>query len=216
MTGYFLYETTAALVRVSVKIQNTCAAFPKRMTDNKTSTEYSLATSAKDEPLGSDGFSNALRSGVKQGHKCCGGCCDVRRATIIVNLVQLGLLTFALLGIIVISKADLSTIEDETQRAAAEQAQQHAGLATGLTIVKMVFAGLGVYGAMSYNIYMVGASAVMYIVDCLMSLVVFQVASTLLAGFFAYPHIFFIKEVRDGTMTKKNYPVNEEHSCCCV
>jgi hypothetical protein len=36
-----------------------------------------------------DEIENSIRS-TKQGHKCCGGCCDMRRAVIIVNIIALG------------------------------------------------------------------------------------------------------------------------------
>ena len=38
-----------------------------------------------------DGGGGALLSPSKrQGHLCCGGCCDMRRATMIVNYVNIG------------------------------------------------------------------------------------------------------------------------------
>jgi hypothetical protein len=36
-----------------------------------------------------DEIENSIQS-QKQGHKCCGGCCDMRRAVIIVNIIALG------------------------------------------------------------------------------------------------------------------------------
>jgi hypothetical protein len=48
-----------------------------------------------------------------------------------------------------------------------------------------------------------------------MSLVAVNPIGLVLAALFAYPHFFFIKEVRSGIMSEANY-VNVNQSCCCV
>ena len=36
------------------------------------------------------GGASTLLTSKRQGHLCCGGCCDMRRATMIVNYVNIG------------------------------------------------------------------------------------------------------------------------------
>lgn len=50
----------------------------------KTEIDYQLAQS------------DHRHNGDKQGHKCCGGCCDVRRAVIIVDIVYIYLAIYEL------------------------------------------------------------------------------------------------------------------------
>ena len=50
-------------------------------------TEYELAPPIVSQENRAGGVAR-----VKQGHKCCGGCCDMRRAVIIVNIVNICLM----------------------------------------------------------------------------------------------------------------------------
>ena len=36
-----------------------------------------------------------------------------------------------------------------------------------------------------------------------------QIADILIAFFFRYPHVIFIKEVREGIMSQENYPIQK-------
>ena len=84
-------------------------------------------------------------------------------------------------------------------------------------VVRLFFNAAGAYGAFTFNIYLVGISLAVYVVEAILALMSFYLAGLLVAVFFAYPHVFFIKEVREGIMTKERYqPGIEEQSCCCV
>lgn len=63
---------------------------------------------------------------------------------------------------------------------------------------------------------MVGACFALYIVEGIFAILTLNIAGLVYSVFFAYPHYSFIREVQDGIMTPANYPINEEHSCCCV
>jgi hypothetical protein len=89
------------------------------------------------------------------------------------------------------------------------------GVMIALTAVRIIANGLGIYGAVTYNIWMVGVSLLVYCFDFVMGVVAVNVLSLVMVGLFAYPHFFFIKEVRSGVMSEANY-VNEKQSCCCV
>lgn len=66
------------------------------VTENQvTTTEYTLNDSVNDVStdglLRQDGAGGSYHTGPKLGHMCCGGCCDMRRAVIIVNIVNASL-----------------------------------------------------------------------------------------------------------------------------
>ena len=75
----------------------------------KGETEYQLA-----QPVGDSSEK------IKQGHNCCGGCCDVRRATIVVNLVNLGLVGLQVMTLISVKNAAgyLNNVDDDEVQAA--------------------------------------------------------------------------------------------------
>jgi hypothetical protein len=159
-----------------------------------------------------------MGTGKKQGHACCGGCCDVRRAVIIVNIIEI---TFASLGIVTMGGLIMATSasydDDEVQEAmtAFNGANLSMGVAIALAAIRIIANSLGVYGAVTYNIWMVGVSLSVYCVDFVMGVFALNVISLVMVALFAYPHFFFIKEVRSGIMSEATY-VNEKQSCCCV
>jgi hypothetical protein len=154
----------------------------------------------------------------KQGHAFCGGCCDVRRAVIIVNVISI---TFASVGLIAMGglmAATSATYDDDAVQetmSAFNEANLSMGIVIALSAIRIVANSIGIYGAVTYNIWMVGASLLAYCFDFVMGVVSMNVGGLVMIALFAYPHFFFIKEVRSGIMSEANY-VNEKQSCCCV
>jgi hypothetical protein len=166
-------------------------------------------------------------------HKCCGGCCDMRRAVIVVNIVNACIMVLGFLSVAALaggsSSTSAATSSSNDDQAAANDDQMESevkevytsmegssiAFLMAIMAVKLILNLVGIYGAMTYNVLMVGASCVSYILEGLMALVTLNVFSALYCGFFAYPHVFFIREVRAGIMTKENYS-SVKHSCCCV
>jgi hypothetical protein len=75
---------------------------------------------------------------------------------------------------------------------------------------------IGVFGAITFNKWMVGVTAAAYCVGVVMGLVFMQRNVVIYSAFFAYPHFFLVKEIQQGIMTKQNYDATERMSCCCV
>jgi hypothetical protein len=131
----------------------------------------------------------------KRGHKFCGGCCDVRRGVIIVNMVVGGLtLCVFIAGFIAI--VDFSFGNCLVGHLVgclhfwyhgSNPVQHLHGWSSSPQILCGHF-----FGSHHLQHRWFGSF-------CL----------------FLYPHVIFIKEVREGIMSKENYD-NERHSCCCV
>jgi hypothetical protein len=186
--------------------------------NTEVTTDYTLATLSKETPpvegMPVDGV---YRTGVKEGHKCCGACCDMRRAVIIVNLINATFLIIGILAVLTLTTIDPDDYtDDQVDEAVSNVSNGSATVVILVSLLKLVLNLLGIYGAMTYNMYMVGASCVVYFFEGVMSLVVMNLYTLVYSAFFAYPHLFFIQEVKAGVMTKENYPINEEMSCCCV
>jgi hypothetical protein len=182
---------------------------------SKTETTYQLGEAIEGVPVKND----VVAPGQKQGHKCCGGCCDVRRAVIIVNIVSVFLLASGLLGVLaarnVVNDSEQVYEDDEVAAAIEEFKQLPIGWFLTIQVIKILCAAAGIFGAIHYNVYLTGAAALSYCADVVFSLIGLHIPGLILGACFAYPHFFFIKEVRSGIMSKENYP-NEEMSCCCV
>ena len=179
-------------------------------TINKPVTEYQLGVPVTDGKR-------------RQGHHCCGGCCDMRRAVIVVNLVNLALVIFGLFGTLsyrnVASNPSAYYDDDKSISAFDNYKVLPLNRIIAMAVIRIVASALGVFGGFNFNVYTTGMAAAVYCVDTLMALLFsygpFSIYFLAYNALFAYPHFFFIKELRAGIMTKENYP-NEKHSCCCV
>jgi hypothetical protein len=162
------------------------------------------------------GYAQMPTLGIKRGHKCCGGCCDVRRAVIIVNLVSIGLAVVGLMGIAALTQMDENMFDDDEVKTALTGLDGTSmGVASAIIIFRMMFNCLGIYGAIQYRQYYVIAALVAYVVAAFVSLWNLEIVGAVVSLLFAYPHIFLIKEIRNGIMSEETYPV-EKQSCCCV
>mmetsp|Transcript_36601 Transcript_36601/g.54574 ORF Transcript_36601/g.54574 Transcript_36601/m.54574 type:complete len:200 (-) Transcript_36601:198-797(-) len=179
-------------------------------------------------------------SAYKQGHKCCGGCCDMRRAVIIVNLLMIFFtliwLVFVLAARNVYTASGGGMINDTTSSSTiagddmwktddgvyspydsstTEMSKPHFAFMIFLCFLHLAGSGAGIYGAFKYDKIAVICSLAVYMISTCYGLFTVQLIALFLNGFFAYPHIFLIREMHMGIMTEENY-INEEFSCCCV
>jgi Ni,Fe-hydrogenase I cytochrome b subunit len=109
-------------------------------------------------------------------------------------------------------------IDDDEVAAAFEEMEGFSAgvrVAIGLTCVKLVLNAAGIYGATTYTLWAVAASAAGFALEVLMSLIHFDIGSLLMAGGFLYPHVYLIMEMRNGILSKETYE-QEKFSCCCV
>lgn len=137
-----------------------------------------------------------------------------------VNLINIG---FCLLGIVTLAAlhgfSNAAAAQNNEYAAAMEDLEGftagHMAWLIADSVICLVGSTLGIYGAYKFLIWPVAVSLVMYIYNFVVALIGLHLGGILLAGFFAYPHYYFIKEVKAGVMSPTNYP-NEVHSCCCV
>ena len=148
----------------------------------------------------------------KRGHSCCGGCCDVRRAVIGVDLVMIGFLLIDILGVASLSK-QVQPMDDDELQAAVEK--MHGGLGIFMFLVEIALLSVAIWGAATFSAPKVVVGLAVFSIGCITSLVQFNVPAALLTGLFAYPHYFLYTEINSGIMSQENY-YNEEQSCCCV
>jgi hypothetical protein len=157
---------------------------------------------------------------AKKGHICCGYCCDVRRAVIILNLLNI-LLSVLWLALFT---AGYDIIENSALNPDADDAiKEEAALLKTLPMGLLIFLGLlqiccyavGIMGAIHFDRRMLKVAIGWYAMSLFANLVQFQVLSAIATLLFIYPLYYLDKEIKENIMTPENYP-NEVQSCCCI
>jgi hypothetical protein len=191
-------------------------------------TPAAVTTVAADSPMYSQ---------TKQGSKCCGCCCDYRRAVITLSILFIIFdiifvigYTQGTLGIQVVDLDDDSLLDD------VEDTYRQQAILTGLGLFASIVA---IVGACRYNIYMVGFNVlymtVSFIVNIVLTMttafntleedyygdedlplpIVSFVFQGVLLCVYIYPQVGFMSEVKAGILSAETYP-REEFSCCCT
>lgn len=155
----------------------------------------------------------------KEGHKCCSCCCDVRRAVIIVNAIQLGSLIYVMIVAAFVFKNADAIAENISDDQAKEVFMNMKPVGIFFYIVffiSMSFSCVGIYGAIIYNKYLVAGAGASHVITLIINCMTINIGGAIASAFFLYPHVFLYNEIQSGVMSPKTYASKEEHSCCCV
>jgi len=145
---------------------------------------------------------------------CCGCCCDMRTAVIWVNVVSLILAVpgtmLLLAGTVAMNSVDMTdadlyeNIEDDQLReqtieAMSQMTDASKGIMAAIisaVAVHMLCSAIGIYGAVKYKVWAVVVSLVAYIAVFVLNAIALNFLGLLMPAFFAYPHYFFIRELK--------------------
>jgi hypothetical protein len=155
---------------------------------------------------------------ARQSHLCCGCCCDTRRAVMVVNVlgICLAILSIASISRARSARANYAFDDDEYQYSSSEIDDKAVGLSISVLVVGMFCQVSGFYGAHKFKKIGTTIGAVWHALECIRSIVFYDFAGAIMSGFFCYPHVVFLQELKNGIMTPEKYP-NEELCCaCCV
>mmetsp|Transcript_57414 Transcript_57414/g.69086 ORF Transcript_57414/g.69086 Transcript_57414/m.69086 type:complete len:170 (-) Transcript_57414:180-689(-) len=163
----------------------------------------------------------------KQGGKCCGTCCDYRRAVIILAVINIILFS---VGLIPPSSERDNGGDDDMYN---DDGGIYGKVQTQLIIysaISIVMEILSIAGAIMYNKWMVGVPVIWAAVGFIYFIVFTQIAAEgwsialyavnyisrgLITCLWIYPSVFLFKEISSGVMSAETYK-REEQSCCCV
>eukprot|EP00542_Grammatophora_oceanica_P018879 CAMPEP_0194048950 /NCGR_PEP_ID=MMETSP0009_2-20130614/29105_1 /TAXON_ID=210454 /ORGANISM="Grammatophora oceanica, Strain CCMP 410" /LENGTH=155 /DNA_ID=CAMNT_0038694985 /DNA_START=87 /DNA_END=554 /DNA_ORIENTATION=+ len=142
-------------------------------------------------------------SAFKQGHKCCGGCCDVRRAVIIVNIINAFVSLFVIIELIFydqLIESGKNVYSEDMQNSLekmSDQVHHMEGALIGLMVVRLFGSLAGIYGGMTFSWPLVAASMGVYALVAAPDILMFGVVGgPLLDGLFAYPHYYLTRRSR--------------------
>ena len=141
---------------------------------------------------------------------------------IVVNIVKICFVSlFAILLMLDIAVEDIykenpeEYNDDELEEEVEELEKLPLGFFLFLTLVMAVTYVFGILGAITYTPWMVYCAMVGYAISIVYDILTGGIVSLFVTGFFIYPHVMFIYEMKQMIMTPENYP-NEIYSCCCT
>jgi hypothetical protein len=161
----------------------------------------------------------------RENHLFCGCCCDVRRATLVVNAITITMnVLFMILlffGVNFVAKnADQFTedMDDDQAKQDFEKLAENGSLqlievfVDIFLFVSIFLHACGIYGALKFKTWGVTVAAVSYAIAFLINLISLSPINIFISGLFFYPHVILLKEMKEGIMTDYNYP--NIASCC--
>ena len=164
---------------------------------------------------------------------CCEGCCDVRRATIIINLIMA---VVAVISIILITvtemsiQADLEELDDYVAKqmydGITSDVRSYLKLANIVTLARLPFLASGIYGALKYKTLPVQICIGSNIIELLLSVSIDSsmngfnffnlIIGAAVTGLWTYPMVLFVGQVKKGIMSDANYPLVKVRRTFCA
>jgi hypothetical protein len=161
----------------------------------------------------------------RENHLFCNCCCDVRRATLVVNGLTIVwnfvvmLLMFVGFKFVLKNADEIAADMDDDEVAKEFEAMAQNGSLGFLEAVIDIFFmfstvlhAFGVYGALKYEVWAIIVAAVAYGIGFSFALLSLDFTNMFVKGLFLYPHLVLIKEIREGIMTDYNYA--NVKNCC--
>lgn len=204
---------------VSLESERDIVVAPTPPTASPSSGNHPVKPVPPTVPFGTNDVASIYGSGIKQGHSFLGGCCDMRRAVIIVNAICI---TMEIIGLVVLlilfSIGFFSYPDNAAEYTIGDYTLTWGivlGIVGGLSLFSIVFNAAGIHGATKYKQGFVMAALIYHAICLGLNVITFSIIGALVSGLFLYPHICLVKEMKEGIMTEANYH-NEKQSCCCV
>ncbi|CAJ1942568.1 unnamed protein product [Cylindrotheca closterium] len=133
------------------------------------------------------------------------GCCDMRRAVIILDTIYLVILVIQMLLYIDMVRSEQPDREIEVA----------ARSLLRICVMEALLVLISLWGALSFSMGMVFAGIVNFGVGLAAGFALMRLPAIVLNLVFVAPHVLLFMEIQRGIMTEATYQ-NEEHSCCCL
>lgn len=150
----------------------------------------------------------------RKAQLCCGCCCDLVRACIIVDIIYMCYSVLIILGSWWgLSLDERLSFTDNDDDGPNDYEPYYLIIVIIQLSTGLLFASLGIIGASKFRYCLVLACAIWFCIDLIISSVNMIWPSALMKGFFAYPHFALFMALKSGKITRGNYMV--ERHCCC-
>jgi uncharacterized membrane protein YqhA len=162
----------------------------------------------------------------RKSHMCCLSCCDLVRACIIVDVVDICLTSIVMLlsclgydesFVQALDFAVFDAIRD-SDAAAFQDNDRIEGAVPSVVLVMtscgIFFSAMGILGASRFLPYPVLCSAIWNCVYLIWAISDGRYLGSVVTGFFAYPHFALFGALHNGQITRNNFRKTEEYCCC--
>jgi len=151
---------------------------------------------------------------ARRAHICCG--CDTRNATFTVNIVSMCIYFFGIVSFSLIIGDKLNYDDDHVQGIMNSFEDAKIGIMIAICAVGIICNAIAIYGATYFNKYGVMIGAGWFMLEAVRSLFFLDIGNAIMSTCFFYPHIVFYFELKNGVMSKENYPKEKVCcDCCC-
>ena len=155
----------------------------------------------------------------RQSNLCCGSCCDLLRACIIVDIVFIlldivGILLF--FAGITINNSRTNDDDEYDDEKSTDCWGCNSNILNVLIIknsLGMVFCTIGIIGAAKFHKILVLITAIWYVIDFIWSIITRRWTGIVVTACFAYPHFALFMALKKQQITRENYA--RERYCCC-
>jgi len=170
-----------------------------------------------------------LDNNEKQGRVCCGCCCDMRRAVIILNIISIVSFVIDMSVIIALNNA---VEEDSKEGEDLKEMEQALKGVTILAVLGWLFNIASVWGAIRFNHIPLALNAGFMVLNYVVTGILETQAAKehnqikfgplqwaiggIIIGLTVYAHAMPVMEIRSGIMSRETYQTREKMSCCCV
>jgi len=140
---------------------------------------------------------------------CC--CCDIRRASIIANIIYIVIAIFLIIFVFMAERMGIQTQYDDEELQEFIDSNMHSTLPRN-SIGIVVAAGAGVYGAMNFRKWLVLAMVCWYGVYLIWAVMSMRYFSGIFAGIMIYPNLALFLALKNEKLTPDNYATT---GLCC-
>jgi hypothetical protein len=131
----------------------------------------------------------------------------MRRAVIVVNLVNISL--------IVLSNILLLVMPSDPDSDGGDHIQVDVKDAIEISLPALTLSAFGIYGALQFKYWIIVLVCFSHGLDAVFDLIFLNLPGFVTSVLFCYPHFFLAQEISTDIMSEENYP-HEKHSCCCA
>lgn len=158
-----------------------------------------------------DGDEYALvDSNKRRAHICCG--CDTRNAVFVVDSIGLCFYTLMAISFWLIAGDTLNYDDDQVQSVMDTLENTKMGFAIATSVIGIICNIIAIVGAAQFNMIATVIGGMWFLFETVRSLVIGDVVGAVIAACFCYPHAVFYHELKNGVMSRENYP--KEKICC--
>jgi len=151
---------------------------------------------------------------ARRAHICCG--CDTRNAIFIVNIISVCFYLLAIISFSLITGDGLNYDDDHVQSVMDALDRTRMSLTISIFVVGLICNITAIFGAAYFNKIAITIGAMWFLFETIRSLCFYDIGSAIITASFCYPHAVFFFELKNGVMSKENYPKEKVCcDCCC-